>query len=107
MGKLNKAQRTRYTSGTEWTVEFFGAAEAEIEALPAALCARLVRLLGVVENVGLVALRVTADYGIGQGIYVTTTGRRVVVLHVFAQKFGKTPGRALEAARESMRQVTS
>lgn len=40
-----------------WTVETVAAVEAEIEALPVALRARLVRLLEVVENVGLEALR--------------------------------------------------
>lgn len=93
---------------------------AEIEALPVALRARLVRLLETVETVGLEALRephvrhlegklwelrVRAKEGIARGIYVTATGRRAVVLHVFAKKSRKTPRRALETARERMRQV--
>jgi len=105
----------------EWTVETIAAVDAEIEALPVALRARLVRLLETVENVGLTALRtphvrhlagklwelrVTAEGGIARGIYVTATGRRVVVLHVFAKKSRRTPRRALETARERMRQVT-
>ena len=107
--------------GMEWTVETVAAVDAEIEALPVALRARLVRLLEAVENVGLEALRaphvrhlegklwelrVRAERGIARGIYVTATGRRVVVLHVFAKKSRKTPRRALETARERMRQVT-
>ena len=82
---------------------------------------RLVRLLEAVENVGLEALRaphvkhlegklwelrVRAAEGIARGIYVTATGRRVVVLHVFAKKSRKTPRRALDTARGRMRQVT-
>ena len=51
-------------------------------------------------------LRVRAEEGIARAIYVTATGRRVVVLHVFAKKSRKTPRRALETARERMRQVT-
>ncbi len=43
--------------GMEWTVETVAAVDAEIEALPVALRARLVRLLEAVENVGLEALR--------------------------------------------------
>ena len=31
------------------------------------------------------ALRVRAEGGIARGIYVTATGRRVVILHVFAK----------------------
>ena len=107
--------------GMEWTVETVAAVDAEIEALPVALRARLVRLLEAVENVGLEALRaphvrhlegklwelpVRAEGGIARGIYVTATGRRVVVLHVYAKKSRKTPRRALETARERVRQVT-
>ena len=105
-----------------WTVETVSAVDAEIEALPVALRARLIRLLEVVENVGLEALRaphvrhldgklwelrVRAEGGIARGIYVTAAGRRVVVLHVFAKKSRKTPRRALATARERMRQVTT
>ena len=105
----------------DWTVETVAAVDAEIEALPVALRARLVRLLEAVENVGLEALpaphvkhlegklwelRVRAEGGTARGIYVTAAGRRVVVLHVFAKKSRKTPRRALETARQRMRQVT-
>ena len=105
-----------------WTVETVSAVDAEIEALPVALSARLIRLLEVVENVGLEALRaphvrhldgklwelrVRAEGGIARGIYVTAAGRRVVVLHVFAKKSRRTPRRALATARERMRQVTT
>ena len=83
-------------SKMNWTVETVSAVDAEIEALPAALSARLLRLLETVENVGLEALRaphvrqlegklwelrVRADGGIARGIYVTAEGRRLVVLH--------------------------
>ena len=103
-------------------METVSSVDSEIEALPAKLRARLVRLLEVVENVGLEALRephvrhlegklwelrVRAEEGIARGIYVTATGRRVVVLHVFAKKSRKTPLRALKTARERMKQVTS
>ena len=81
----------RYMTGMGWAVETAAAADAEIEALPVALRARLVRLLEAVENVGLEALRaphvrhldgklwelrVRADGGIARGIYVTAAGRR-------------------------------
>ena len=105
----------------EWTVETVSAADSEIMALPAMLRARLVRLLEAVENVGLEALRephvrhidgklwelrVRAEEGIALGIYVTATGRRVVVLHVFVKKSRRTPRRALATARQRMKQVT-
>ena len=103
-----------------WTVETVAAVDAEIAALPVPLRARLVRLLETVENVGLEALRaphvkhldgklwelrVRAGGGRARGIYVTATGRRVVVLHVFAKKSRKTPPRALATARERLQQV--
>ena len=95
---------------------------AEIEALPPALQARLLRLMEAVENVGLEnlrephvkhiegklwELRAKASEGIARGLYVTMTGRRVVVLHVFVKKSQKTPRNALETARERMKQVNS
>lgn len=94
--------------------------DAEIEDLPMALRVRLVRLLEVVENVGVNALRaphvrhlegklwelrVKAREGIARGIYVTATGRRIVVLHVFVKKSRKTPQRALKTTRKQMRKV--
>ena len=105
----------------EWTVETVSAVDAEIEALPVKLRARLIRLLEMVENVGLEVLRephvkhldgklwelrVRAEEGIARAIYVTAAQRRVVVLHVFAKKSRKTPRRALATARERMKQVT-
>ncbi len=44
-------------SGMGWTVETVAAVDAEIEALPVKLRARLVRLMETVENVGPEALR--------------------------------------------------
>lgn len=104
-----------------WTVETLGAdVDAEIEALPPRLQARLIRLMEMVEAVGLEQLhephvkhvegklwelRAKAAEGIARGFYVTMTGRRVVVLHVFAKKSQKTPKAALETARQRMKQV--
>ena len=106
----------------DWLVETHAAADTEIAALPTTLRARLVRLLEMVENVGLDhlhephvrhlegklwELRAKSPDGIARGIYVTATGRRVVVLHVFAKKSRRTPRQALATARERMKQVTS
>jgi len=105
----------------QWTVETLGdIVDAEIEALPPALQARLLRLMEMVEKVGLEQLhephvshiegklwelRAKATEGIARGLYVALTGRRVVVLHVFVKKSQKTPRTALEVARERMKQV--
>ncbi|MBD0416058.1 type II toxin-antitoxin system RelE/ParE family toxin [Tianweitania sp. Rool2] len=105
-----------------WTVETLDVVDAEIEALPPSLQARLIRLMEMVETVGLDQmrephvkhienklweLRAKASEGIARGLYVTLTGRRVVVLHVFVKKSQKTPRSALNIARERMKQVTS
>ena len=50
-------------------------------------------------------LRAKASEGIARGLYVTITGRRVVVLHVFVKKSQRTPRAALDIARERMKQV--
>jgi phage-related protein len=50
-------------------------------------------------------LRAKASEGIARGLYVTMTGRRVVVLHVFIKKSQKMPRSALDIARERMKTV--
>ncbi len=104
----------------KWSVETHAAVDSEIAALPPALQARLVRLLEMVETIGLDRLRephvrhldgklwelrAKALEGVARGIYVTATGRRVVVLHVFAKKSRRTPRRALATARRRLREV--
>ncbi len=103
-----------------WSVETHEAADFEIEALPVGLQARLVRLMEAVENIGLEhlrephvkhlegklwELRAKASEGIARGIYVTMTGRRVIVLHVFVKKSQKTPAGALAIARQRMSEI--
>lgn len=103
-----------------WSVETHDAADAEIEALPPGLQARIIRLMEAVESIGLEQmrephvkhlegklweLRAKATEGIARGIYVTMTGRRVVVLHVFVKKSQKTPGVALAIARQRMKDI--
>ena len=99
-----------------WTVETLNIVDAEIEGLPVSLQARLIRLMEMVEQVGLEQmhephvkhiegkiweLRAKASEGIARGLYVT--GRRVVVLHVFVKKSHKMPRSALDIARERMK----
>lgn len=104
-----------------WIVETLDdTVDAEIEGLPAGLQARLIRLMEMVESVGLEQLhephvkhlegklwelRAKAMEGIARGLYVTVTGRRVVILHVFVKKSQKTPKNALDLAKQRMKQV--
>ena len=50
-------------------------------------------------------LRAKATEGIARGLYVTMTGRRVIILHVFVKKSQRTPRATLETARERMKKV--
>jgi phage-related protein len=104
-----------------WTVETLGKdVDDEIHALPASLQARVLRLLEMVETIGLDRmrephvkhidgklweLRAKAAEGIARAIYITVSGRKVIVLHVFAKKSQKTPPRSLQLARERMKRV--
>ena len=96
-----------------WTVETLPPVDAEIDALPTGLRARLIRLFELVEARGLEnihephakhlegklwELRVSAREGIARGIYVSMQGKRVKVLHVFEKKTQKTPRRAMDLA---------
>lgn len=105
-----------------WSVETLAVVDGEIAALPAGLRAKLLRLMKLVEDVGLEKmhephakhlegklweLRVSAREGIARGLYVTVEGRRVVVLHVFEKKTQATPRRAIELALERMKRMQS
>jgi phage-related protein len=94
--------------------------DAEIAVLPADMRARLVRLTGLIERIGfqslprdtvkhlegkLWELRITRRDGISRAIYVTTAGRRVVILRVFIKKTQKTPKHELDLAAERAKEV--
>ena len=104
-----------------WTVDIFSASIAmEIEALPDDMRGRLSRYFNLIQEVGFAALpreavkhledklwelRVTGRDGISRAIYVTASGRRVVVLRVFVKKSQKAPRRELEMARQRAKEV--
>jgi phage-related protein len=104
-----------------WTVESLNAlVDQEIEELPRDMRARLVRLTAIIEQIGfqglpaesvkhlegkLWELRMTGRDGISRAIYLTATGRRVVIVRVFIKKSQKTPPRELELARQRAKDV--
>ena len=104
-----------------WVVETLNSTvDAEIEALPADMRARLARFSGIIEEVGFEALpresvkhleerlwelRMSGRDGISRAIYVTAQGRRVVILRVFIKKTQKTPPRELALARQRAKEV--
>jgi len=82
--------------------------------------ARFLRIVELIESVGLPAvgtphikhlegklweMRMTGRDGIARAIYVTASGRRVIILHGFVKKTQKTPRRALATARERAKDV--
>jgi phage-related protein len=93
---------------------------AELEALPPGLRSKLLKLMRLVEEAGLEEigfphvrhldgklweLRAKAEEGIARGLYVTVTGRRVVIVHVFQKKTQETPLKALAIARARAKEV--
>ncbi len=104
-----------------WTVEFLDdAVRADLEAMPRDIVASFLRIVEMMETHGLEKMR--APYvkhlegpvwemrmkgkdGIARAAYVTATGRRVVVVSVFAKKTMKTPRREIETALRRAREV--
>ncbi|MBS7349508.1 MAG: type II toxin-antitoxin system RelE/ParE family toxin [Comamonas sp.] len=84
-----------------------------MQALPTDMRGRFVRVTQLIEEFGpfqigmphlksldnkLWEIRVSGRAGIGRGIYVIASGKRVVVLHAFIKKTQKTPTAALRIA---------
>ncbi|MBK5256971.1 MAG: type II toxin-antitoxin system RelE/ParE family toxin [Vicinamibacteria bacterium] len=102
-----------------WTVTFYSRrVEDDILALPAGLVARFLRYAERMEAFGpdlgmphtramgggLFELRVKAAEGIARVFYCTAVDRRIVFLHQFVKKTGKTPSRELLIARQRMKE---
>jgi phage-related protein len=106
-----------------WSVETLGPiVDAEIAALPKDMQAAFLRLAERIEAVGLERIgpphvkhlqgklwemRLTGRDGIARAIYVTTIGRRIVVLHAFVKKSQKTPRAALALAEQRAKEILS
>src|SRR6185437_9327450 len=99
-----------------WAVTFLNAdVAAELAALPADIRARFGRIAMLIESHGLERvhephvkhlderiweIRMTGRDGIARALYVTTTGKRVVVVHVFVKKTQKVPRHDIELAKQ-------
>ena len=109
-----------YTSPVDWRISFYSASlENEILELPAGFVARFLRYaermqlhgpdLGMPHTRamggGLFELRLKAAEGIARVFYCTVVGRRIVILHQFIKKSGKTPRKELGIARKRMKEV--
>ena len=105
-----------------WTVVFHDErAVAEYDALPDDVRARFVRITQHIAAAGLEQvrepyvkhlqgklweMRMKGKDGIARAIYVTATGRRIVVVRVFTKKSQKTPRSEIELALKRAREVT-
>jgi phage-related protein len=97
-----------------WTVETLNeTVDAEVEALPEDMRARLARIAKLIEEKGLERvgephvkqiegriweMRMKGRSGISRALYVTAVGRRVVIVRVFVKKTEKTPRREIDLA---------
>ena len=105
-----------------WTVETWNeTVDAEIEALPQDMRARLTRIALLIEEHGLERvgephvkhlegrlweMRLSGRQGISRALYVTAVGLRVVIVRVFMKKTEKTPRREIELALARANAVT-
>lgn len=107
---------------SEWRVFLHPLAADELDSLPAELRARFWRIVELVKACGpleigmphirpldgkLWEMRMQGKDGIARAIYFTTTGRRVMVLHVFTKKTQKTPRAALLMANRRKEELES
>jgi phage-related protein len=104
-----------------WSVLFVNAAaQAEVDALPADMRARFEHIVMLVRELGLDRvrephvkhledrlweMRLTGRDGIARALYMTASGRRIVVLRTFVKKTEKTPRRELALARERAKEI--
>lgn len=104
-----------------WTVETLNnTVDEEIEALPADMRARLVRISELIATAGLEnvrqphikhieaelwEMRMKGRDGISRALYVTARKQRVVIVRVFIKKTEKTPRREIEIALTRAKEV--
>lgn len=97
-----------------WTVVFLNSdVRGELDALPIDMRASFERIVGLIQAHGLERIlepyvkhlgrhlwemRLRGKDGIARAIYMTTTGRRLVVLRTFVKKSRKAPRREIELA---------
>jgi len=105
-----------------WSFVFLNAeVKAELDALAGDVRASFERIVRLVQAVGLERvhepyikhiedriweMRLRGRDGIARALYVTATGRQVVILRVFAKKTQKTPRREIELARQRAKEAT-
>lgn len=103
-----------------WTVALHPLAEPELQALPADMQARFLRVAELLEEFGpqhvglphvrplerkLWEMRMQGRDGIARAVYAAIQGRRLLVLHVFVKKTQTTPRKAIETALQRLKEA--
>jgi phage-related protein len=101
-----------------WRVELTEEAAAEIDALPADMRARFLRIAELLEELGPQhvrephvkhledkpwEMRMTGRAGIARALYFAAQGRRLIVVHAFVKKAQETPRREIDIALRRMK----
>lgn len=110
-----------YHPAMTWRVDILNeTVAAEIAALPADMQARFLRVAERIADLGLERvgephvkhiqgklweMRMTGRDGIARALYVTATGRRVVVVRAFVKKTQKTPRAEIEIALKRAEEI--
>ena len=105
----------------DWSVETLNTAvDKELEALPADMRARFVRISELIAAVGLDRvgaphvkhltgpiweMRMRGRDGISRALYVTVRNKRVVVVRVFVKKTRTTPRREIDLALQRAKEI--
>ena len=106
----------------KWRVQFLDArVRAELDAFPVDIRSRFERIVHMIETHGLEQMRepyvkhldgpvwemrMKGKDGIARAAYVTATGKRVVVVHIFGKKTQKTPRSVIKTALQRAKEVT-
>ena len=105
-----------------WSVEILNAEVAEeLDSFPADMRARLEHIVRLIQAFGLERvrephvkhlegplweMRLKGRGGIARAIYLTASGRRIVILRAFRKKSQKTPRREIALALKRAKEVT-
>jgi phage-related protein len=118
---LARTLQKRYNRRMQWTVAFLNEEIKEaLDTLPPDIRASFQRIVELIQANGLEQIRepylkhlegplwemrLKGRSGIARAVYVTATGMRIVVVHVFAKKTQKTPRREIVQALKNAKEV--
>jgi phage-related protein len=104
-----------------WSVEFLDeGVKTKLDEMPADIRAAFRRIVELIQHMGLERvrepyvrhlegklweMRMKGRDGIARAAYVTASGRRIVIVHVFPKKTQKTPRREIEIALRRAKEV--